>query len=108
MEQIGKRLPHLVTPPCHCHMQAVVTADFGVCPVAPGLKGLNEGAAFLRNGEIDDHGGASRQSSLELQEGPGQLAVPVWSGHLSGCESCTSAGPWANLMAAGNAGDAAF
>lgn len=60
---------HLVTPPCHCHVKAVVTADFGISPASPGLEGLDEGTALLRNGEINDHGGASRQGSLESQEG---------------------------------------
>jgi hypothetical protein len=49
-------------------VQAVVTADFGVSPTSPGLEGLNEGATFLWNGKINDHGGASGQSSLESQE----------------------------------------
>lgn len=70
MEHVGSQLPHLVTPPRHRHMQAVVTADFGVRPATPGLKGLDEGAALLRNGEVDDHGGTSSQSSLQSQEGP--------------------------------------
>lgn len=69
MAHAGMQLPYLVTPPCHCHVQAIVTADLGVCPVAPGLKGFNEGAAFLRNRKINDHGGASCQSSLQSQEG---------------------------------------
>lgn len=74
-EHTGSQLPHLVTPPRHRHMQAIVTADIGVCPAAPGLKGFEEGAAFLRDGEVEDHGGTSSQGSLQSQEGSGQLVV---------------------------------
>lgn len=64
---------HLVTPPCHRHVKAVVAAHFGVSPAPPGLKGLEKGSALLRNGEINDHGGASRQGSLESKEGFNRL-----------------------------------
>lgn len=82
MEHTGSQLPYLVAPPRHCHMQAIVTADFRVCPVAPSLKGLDEGAAFLRNGKINDHGGASCQSSLQSQEGLVNCHPP-WLGQRS-------------------------
>lgn len=58
---------HLVTPPRHRHMQAVVAADFGVSPASPGVKGFNEGVAFVWNSKIHDHGGASCQGSLKSQ-----------------------------------------
>lgn len=74
-EHTGGQLPHLVTPPRHRHVQAIVTADIGVRPAAPGLKGFEEGAAFLRDGKVDDHGGTSSQGSLQSQEGSGQLVV---------------------------------
>lgn len=74
-EHTGSQLPHLVTPPRHRHVQAIVTADIGVRPAAPGLKGFEEGAAFLRNGEVKDHGGTSSQGGLQSQEGSGQLVV---------------------------------
>lgn len=50
-------------------MEAVVAADLGIRPPPPGLEGLHEGAALLRNGKIDDRGGAPRQGGLEAHEG---------------------------------------
>ena len=69
MEETHPAEIHLLTPPGHRHVKAVVAADFGIRPAPPGLEGLDQRAAFLRNGKIDDHGGAPCQGGLEAQEG---------------------------------------
>lgn len=56
---------YLTAPPRNCHMQGIITADFGVCPAFPCVKGFNQRTAFVRDGKVDDHSGSSCYSSLK-------------------------------------------
>ena len=92
---------HLVTPPRHRHMKAVVAADFGISPASPGVKGLNERVAFVWNSKINDHGGASCQGSLKSQREFQQVShwFSSWVIYLLEQHAFTST--WANLTGPG-------
>ena len=54
----------LITPPCDCHVETVVAADFWICPCAPLLVSFNEGLAGFWHDEVDDHSRATSQTGL--------------------------------------------
>ena len=58
-------------PPCDCHMQTIITADFGVCPASPLLIGIQQGFSSLGDDKVNwgtDLGGEDEVAIMNVVE----------------------------------------